>query len=122
MTPELVGEILFEESFDSDANGWATGKFEDNYSLDEITIEDGIYTLQVTPKESDAFVVRTLPNLAFSDFILTVEVTPHDTDEPYSYGVVFRENDDPHTYIFEIGNDGLYAIQLYDGEWHRLKD
>jgi serine/threonine protein kinase len=116
-----ISDIIFEERFDSDANGWATGEFEDEYSLDEITIEDGQYTLRVTAKKV-SYVEKVLPNQEFSDFMLTLEATPRDTDDHYSYGVAFRENSDAHTYTFEIGNDGLYAIFLYDGEWQKLKD
>jgi len=114
--------ILFEDYFDSDASGWSTGEFEDDYSLDEITIEDSVYTLQVTSKEP-AFVDKKLPNLEFSDFELTVEATPHDAaGGDYYYGVAFREDSDGHIYTFEIGNDGFYAVFLYDGEWKKLKD
>jgi hypothetical protein len=114
-------DIIFEERFDSDANGWATGEFEDEYSLDEISIEDGQYTLRVTAKEV-SYIEKVLPNQEFSDFMLTLEATPRDADEHYSYGIAFRENLETHTYTFEIGNDGLYAIFLYDGEWRKLKD
>lgn len=114
--------ILFEDSFDSDASGWATGEFEDDYSQDEITIGEGVYTLMATAKQP-AFVEKKLPNREFSDFELTVEATPRDAaGGDYYYGVAFRENSDGHVYSFEIGNDGLYAIFLYDGEWKRLKD
>ncbi len=118
---ETGGNILFEDYFDSDANGWATGEFEDEYTLDEITIEDGQYILRVTAQES-AYVEKKLPNREFSDFVLTVDARPHDTEEHYSYGVAFRLNSDGHGYTFEIGNDGLYAVLLYDDEWKRLKD
>jgi hypothetical protein len=121
LTVYAISDIIFEERFDSDANGWATGEFEDEYSQDEITIEDGQYTLRVTAKKV-SYVEKVLPNREFSDFILTLEATPHNTDDHYSYGVAFRENSDAHTYTFEIGNDGLYAIFLYDGEWNKLKD
>jgi hypothetical protein len=50
-----------------------------------------------------------------------LEATPLDDAEHYSYGVAFRENSELHTYAFEIGNDGLYSVQLYDGEWKTLK-
>ena len=63
-----------------------------------------------------------LPNQEFSDFVLTLEATPRDTGEHYSYGVAFRENAAGHTYTLEVGNDGLYAVFLYDGEWQKLKD
>jgi hypothetical protein len=114
--------ILFEDTFDSDTHGWATGEFEDDYSLDEVSIEDGVYSLQVTAKEP-AFVEKTLPNLTFSDFSLSVEATPYDSaGGDYYYGVAFREDDDGYVYTFEIGNDGFYAVFLFDGEWKKLKD
>ena len=121
LTVYAVSDIIFEERFDSDANGWATGEFEDEYSLDEISIEDGQYTLKATAKKA-SYIEKVLPNQEFSDFVLTLEATPRDTDDHYSYGVAFRENVETHTYTFEIGNDGLYAIFLFDGEWQKLKD
>lgn len=117
----LEESILFEETFDSDANGWATGEFENDYAFNEITIENGVYTLHVEAKQK-AYVEKTLPNGDFSDFVLTLDATPLDTEEHYSYGVAFRENEELHTYAFEIGNDRLYSVQLYDGEWKTLKD
>ena len=122
-TTEAAGDddIIFAEYFDSDANGWATGEFEDAYTYDEITIEKGVYRLSVEATQA-AYVEQELPNQSFSDFILTVEATPHDTDEHYSYGLNFREDENFNSYTFEIGNDGLYTIQVYDGEWRTLKD
>ncbi|MEW5960005.1 MAG: family 16 glycoside hydrolase, partial [Chloroflexota bacterium] len=118
--PQTESNILFEDYFDSDASGWATGEFEDDYTVDEITIEDGVYTLNVTAKKQ-AYVEKTVPNRKFSDFVVTLDATPQDSEEHYSYGLAFRENTDYYTYAFEIGNDGLYSIQLYDGEWKTLK-
>lgn len=118
---ETGSDILFEDYFDSDASGWATGRFEDEYSVDNIAIADGRYTLSVEAKQN-AYVEKKLPNLEFSDFILSVDATPHDNADHYSYGVAFRLNSDGNGYTFEIGNDGLYAVLLYDGEWKRLKD
>jgi hypothetical protein len=120
---ELAGisNVLFEEYFDSDINGWATGEFEDEYSQNEITIEDGTYTLGVTAKKP-TYIEKVLPNQKFSDFVLTLETTPHDIAEHYAYGVAFRENPDADTYTFEIRNDGLYVVFVYDGEWRKLKD
>jgi serine/threonine protein kinase len=113
--------LIFAEYFDSDANGWSTGQFETDYNLQEIAIVDGKYTLNVTAKQP-AYVEKTPPNLEISDFILTLEATPGDSEEHYSYGIAFRENVDGYVYAFEIGNDGLYAILLFDGEWQQLKD
>lgn len=117
------GDIIFADYFDSDANGWATGQFEDEFSQHEVTIAGGKYTLSAaTQPEQTPYIEKTLPNQEFSDFVLSVEATPHDTAEHYSYGIAFRENAAGHTYAFEAGNDGLYGIFLFDGEWTTLKD
>ncbi len=113
--------FYFEDTFDSDINGWATGKFKDDFSDNEVKIEDGKYSLSVQDKDS-AFVNKTLPNQEFDDFVLEIEATPLDTNTSYSYGISFREKGGSF-YAFEIGNDGQFAVLLYDGsEWKRLKD
>jgi serine/threonine protein kinase len=117
----LLDEFFFEDTFDSDASGWATGKFKDDYSENEVKIADGKYSLTVKDKDQ-AFVSKVLPNREFSNFILEVEATPRDTGTGYSYGVSFREEGDVF-YAFEIGNDGQFAVLFFDGEeWKRLKD
>jgi hypothetical protein len=119
----LFEEILFADTFDSDASGWSTGAFEDDYSQNNVTIADGKYTLSATSKPDQApYIEKTLPNEEFSDFIISLQATPRDDAEHYSYGLAFRENSEGHTYAFEIGNDGLYSVFLFDGEWSVLKD
>ena len=115
------GDTIFAEYFDSDDNGWVTGEFEDDLGHEEITIEDGVYTVKVTAKNS-VYVERNLPNHEFSDFVLTMEATPRDSETYYSYGIAFRGNDDLENYVFEFGNDGLYAVFLFSGEWTALQD
>jgi hypothetical protein len=123
MSEDYSGTILFEDTFDSDASGWATGKFEDEYSQNEISIQDGRYTLSVTSKpDKYPYVEKVLPNHKFGDFLLTVEATPRDAATHYSYGVAFREDADGRVYVFEISNDGYYVVMLYDQEWTNLKD
>lgn len=114
---------LFEDTFDSDAKGWSTGEFEDEYSQNKVTIEQGVYNLSVTSKPDKLpYVEKQLPNKEFSDFVLSVDVTPLDSETYYSYGVAFRLDKDGNVYVFEVGNDGLYAVLLYDGDWKKLKD
>jgi len=117
-----AGEILLAEYFDSNANGWATGYFEDERTTDDISLVDGRYRMSITARDQ-AYVERILPNQDFSDFSLSLEATPLDTAEHYSYGLAFREDEfSLSAYTFEIGNDGLYSVQLYDGEWQVLQD
>lgn len=114
-------ELPFSDDFSSDAGGWATGEFEDDYTVDNFSIEDGQYTFNITARQP-AYIEKKLPGREFSDFVLTVEATPRDNAEHYSYGVSFRLGSGGVGYTFEIGNDGLYAIMLYDEGWSLLKD
>lgn len=120
VVPAEGDHVLFADDFTTDINGWDTGEFEDTYGLEEIVIEDGVYSLSVTPKDA-VYVERLLPERTFSDFVLTVEATPQDNETHYSYGVVFRAND-LSSYAFEVGNDGLYGVFLYTDEWQTLED
>jgi hypothetical protein len=113
--------VLFADTFDSDVSGWSTGRFEDDYTINNVTIAEGRYSLTATTKKG-AFVEKKLPNQQFSDFVMTVEATPLDTEEHYSYGMSFRLGKGGTGYSFEIGNDGLYSVLLYENEWKRLKD
>lgn len=119
-TAEPAG-LLFADSFDSDINGWATGEFENDFNITEIAIADGVYSFTGTAKQP-TYMERRLPREEFSDFVLTVEATPTDTEEHYSYGLAFRIDSDGTGYSFEVGNDGLYAVLLFDGEWQTLSD
>lgn len=117
-----LGEgVFFEETFDSDEAGWETGQVEDDYSVNEAVIEDGRYQVTVEAIQT-AYVEKFLVGQDFSDFSLMMEATPADSAEHYSYGVSFRVNEDGHGYTFEIGNDGLYSVSVYDGEWQTLVD
>ena len=119
--PELAEGVIFQETFDDDQAGWETGDVEDEYSVNEAVIDDGKYTLTVEAKQT-AYVEKFLTTQDFSDFILLVEATPTTDEEFYSYGVSFRIDEDGHGYTFEIGNDGLYSVSVYDGEWQTLVD
>ncbi len=114
-------ETLFEETFNTNTNGWETGLIEGEFGQEEVTIQDGVYTLSVAGEEA-FYAEQLLPSHTFSDFILTVEMTPPDRAEHYSYGVTFRQNEDLESYVIEIGNDGLYSVAAFTDDWVMLQD
>ncbi len=117
-----AGEILFAEYFDSDVNGWPTGSSEDELTIDDVSLVNGQYRMSITSLDT-AYVEKILPDQEFSDFVLSLEATPLDAEEYYSYGIAFREDEfSLNAYTFEIGNDGLYSVQIYDGEWKTLQE
>ncbi len=121
-SPTLRGDVLFEETFDTNENGWDTGVLEDEYGRETGSIEDGIYTLQVTA-EQPVYIERQLPDRDFDDLVLTVDITPTDSDEHYAYGVTFRQNDDLDSYVVELGNDQTFGVFRFDDEgWTTLQD
>ena len=113
--------VYLIEAFDSNSNDWETGEFDNDTNVSEVIIDDGKLSMTVTAQES-AYVEHYLPDQDFSDFALTLEATPVDSEEHYAYGVSIRVDEDGNSYAFEIGNDGLYYIGLYDGEWQALID
>lgn len=121
-SPTLRGDVLFEETFASNENGWDTGFLEDEYGQETGMIADGVYTLQVIT-EQPIYIERELPNWEFDDFVLTVDITPGNSDEYYAYGVTFRQNDNLDSYVVELGNDGTFGVFRFDDEdWTTLQD
>jgi hypothetical protein len=120
-TPASSGDVFFTEAFDSNENGWPTGKNEDEYTIDETRLEDGRYVISVEALKP-AFVERQLPDWQFDDFFLSLEATPLDKGDTYSYGVSFRLDEMGNGYAFEIGNDGQYGVLLYNEEWSMVVD
>jgi hypothetical protein len=120
-TSEMPEGVLFMEEFNSAENGWPTGKNEDDYTIDDTSLAQGRYVLDVEAIKP-AFVERQLPDQQFDNFYLTLEATPLDKGDTYSYGVSFRVDEDGNGYAFEIGNDGQYGVLLYNLEWSTVVD
>ncbi len=112
-------EVIFSDTFSSNENGWELGEFETEFTIDEVDISRGKYQITVTSLQA-GYVERTLPDQIFSDFTLSVEATPDDSETAYAYGVAFRVADDGRGYTFEINNNGVYNVSLFDGEWQPL--
>jgi hypothetical protein len=119
--PVVQGET-FNESFNSNRNGWTEGSYTDEYGTIDYTI-NGTYLWDVVAEQgvnqkswaTDAPVVE--------DFTAEVDATHVSGAENASYGLIFRVVDDKNMYYFCISDVGdYYAGLLNNGEWTTLID
>ncbi len=114
----LTGNILFDDEFDSNKNGWATGERSSDASDANWSIDDGRYQLFMT-SHSTASRWSYVPKLTVKDFSLSFNATVVESSGNFSSGhpavrVTFRENDDKY-YRVNFDNDA-FRIQFVDGE------
>lgn len=118
----VVQQEAFNESFNSNRNGWTEGFYEDEYGTIDYTI-NGIYQWVVVAEQgvnqkswaTDAPVVE--------GFTTTVDATHASGAENASYGLLFRVVDAENLYYFCISDVGYYyAGLLENGVWTTLID
>jgi serine/threonine protein kinase len=111
--------IAFSDSFDSNANEWPVGQYEDELAVTVKDVRDGSYAWRIDSLQAlisrSTFAFDLRDNFALSTEARLVSGGPTDT----AYGLIFRydRNDDdiPTYYIFRIAEDGTYQVRLYDG-------
>ncbi|HUX76892.1 MAG TPA: serine/threonine-protein kinase [Anaerolineae bacterium] len=110
-----IGDILFEDDFESPASGWEIGEYETG----SVGYERGVYV--VTSLGHNDTMWGTA-NRSFDDVVVEVDATQvsagpaNDND----YGVVCREQGNGDGYHLLISGDGFYAIVRSEGgsfEW-----
>lgn len=107
-------DILFEEDFADDDQGWP-GTTTENYTLG---VANGEYV--ATMNESELY-LWSVPGQSLSD--VHIEVTIRNTGQANdnAFGVVCNLQDGDNHYFLGFGSDGFYAIaRAQDGETRRL--
>lgn len=116
--------ILFQDSFDSNANGWDLEASAGEYADGETRIENGKYVRTMTATHSVLW-WESIPDLAVQDFYLSVEVTIVDCSDLQDADVAlnFREDEDNNFYSVYFDAEGSYSVYLHrgDGEWVALR-
>lgn len=110
-TPPVLANIIFDENFDNNNNGWATGKVENNY---EVYLDGGEYHIIGEPNGKGMwFGVKQITNLG--DFYLeTKSRRLDDSQQSNDYGVHFRQSNLVN-YVFVINPDQQsYALLRVD--------
>ncbi len=113
-----TGEILFEDDFSSNNNGWDVGLESDEYGEVNTTIADGQYTVTMTGKQQYLFAITSIPDFSAKDFVWSMDATV--IESAASAGDMLlelsvREVDGlsgPH-YSFSIFNDGTSSGEVW---------
>jgi hypothetical protein len=94
LAPSAGGTILFQDSFDSNAAGWETGRRSDSDGDLSRSVVDGKYRIAMASKKDYFYLVSTIPNSTAKDFLLSVEATITDitaTPGDFELGFTVRE-------------------------------
>lgn len=114
--------VVFFDSFDTNANDWPTGDYDDDLVTGEQQISDGKYRWEATA--GDSVVWRLWPSAdPVSDFYLTVDIQQISGSGNGLYGVIFRQESGNY-YLFQVREDlqqtGFFI--LLNGGWSTLMD
>jgi len=110
--------ILFQDNFDSNANGWDTGKQSDTDGDLDRQIIDGKYRLALTSKQDYFYAISSIPKFSAKDFLFSIDATVLDisaTPGDLELGFTLREANgvDGKRYEFLFYNDNTFAINLW---------
>ncbi len=110
--------ILFEDTFDSNANDWDTGTFSDPSGEVSLQIIDGKYRQTLTSKQEYFFAISSVPNFSGKDFLFSNEVTILDTTATVGDLVLeftLREVNGVNgkRVAFLFYNDGTYDVEVW---------
>ena len=115
-------KVNFSEPFDSNKNKWPTGPSDDSYANITHTLENGIYTWDVTAHQ-DFIGWNRINKKTYSDFSFSAQVQQTIESGNSDMGLIFREDTDGNFYYFGITNDQQYLLALYkDKQWSNLID
>jgi len=113
--------LQFADPFEDDLDQWYVGEEEDP-ALASVrwSIESGGYWWR--GRAIDSFVWWVTPDGEdVTDFYLSVKARQLNGPETGEYGLIYRQQDEEHYYLFEVIDRGEYAVYLYtpDG-WQAL--
>jgi tRNA A-37 threonylcarbamoyl transferase component Bud32 len=110
-----IGDILFEDDFESPASGWEIG----DYETGSVGYGRGVYIVTALGHGDTMWGTA---NRSFDDVVVEVDATQVSAgpDNDDDYGVVCREQGNGDGYHLLISGDGFYAIVRSEGgsfEW-----
>ena len=112
--------VVYSDTFDSNKNSWPTGPSDDSYASITHTLENGIYTWDVTPHQ-DFIGWNRISKKTYTDFSFGADVQQTSDTSGSDMGLIFREDPNGNFYYFGITSDGQYLLALYaDKEWSDL--
>lgn len=114
----VVGII---DHFDAPANGWAIGKYSDNYGQDTYLIQHSKYHWDVTAIQG--VLRRQWPYMRdIENFTVAVDINQLSGPDTTRSGIVFRNSQDAY-YVFEISAHQQFGVWLWNqNQWTTLKE
>jgi hypothetical protein len=112
------GAVLFQDTFDSNANDWHSGTESDSTGDLNRQIVNGKYLFDLNAKQDYFFVLSPVPNFSGKDFIFSIDATILDTTATpgnLELGFTIREAEGVNgkRYEFLFYNDGTYIVDLW---------
>jgi hypothetical protein len=129
-TPEVITatskpnqeQVLLDDNFDSNANQWTEGSYDDEYGKTTFVI-NGEYVWDIVAKKGVNQKSWAEKAPMVKDFISSVDAIHVSGAENASYGILFRIKDTNNLYYFAISDLGYYYVgSLTDGKWTTLID
>jgi hypothetical protein len=116
----LEGDILLQESFNSNDREWTILEYEADFGFYSANIVNGRYRLSREATEAGFNWEEPATIGEFDNFIVTLEASPTKDSDPFRYGLVFRSNPIGF-YTFELSNEGDFRVRANDQDgWHVL--
>jgi hypothetical protein len=115
--------VVLKTSFDDNIGEWSVGADEEpDLATIEWSIQDGRYRWDARAIASFVWWVTPAHN-NLGDFYLAVSARQIEGADSGEFGVIFRKNEQDEYYLFELSNNGYYALFLRTvDEWQTLID
>jgi len=120
--------VLFQDTFDSNANGWETGQSSDAYGELTSQVVGGKFKMALSSKQSNYFAILSVPNFSAKDFLLSMDVTLVDVSAApgdLSFAITVREADgiNGKRYEFMFYNDNTFIVSVWpDSDYQNVKE
>jgi S1-C subfamily serine protease len=110
------GQVLYQDDFSDTATGWP----EDNSRSEAYYYRDGRFWIEIN---DDNFIRPITGGESLTDVVVAINAQVEQSSTDGEYGLICRYLNDDNMYMFEITQDGYYAIyKLYKGDWSPLID
>jgi hypothetical protein len=114
--PTLEPEILYQDDFSSNANGWDIGEESADNGSTEANIVDGQYVLNMTAKSEYFGSVTYIPGFSGKDFVMSIDITILE-DVPENLLLSFDvRGSGPKYYSFSFFNGASGLALTQDGK------
>ncbi|MBN2459984.1 MAG: hypothetical protein JXB60_00130 [Candidatus Cloacimonetes bacterium] len=110
-------KIIFQDNFDNQDTGWATGDSEDRF----LKIEDGKYIFSHKREEDSWFTWNSADIDQQENFSIKSNITHISGVDDYGYGIIWGMEDLENYYSFNVSANGYYRFaKEVDGNWYDI--